>query len=471
MNCATIPRVSGNLSSAAPLSIAARLERLPIGRAHHRFIALVSLGIWFDLYDIFMVAFIGAALQESRFLTLGQFTWLIAAGFLGMFVGTIVFGMGSDYMGRRTAFLFMLVLYSLFTLACAFAPSAAWLIVLRFFAGIGIGAENVVIDTYVTEFVPSRVRGRYVAITQVVGFTAVPAAALFARWLTPTHFLMSGWRWVMIIGAMGALFAWRMRRSLPESPRWLASRGRIPEADAILRALESQSGIAAPSAESAMASAVAASAPGAVASAAPERMPFVELWRAPYLSRTLMLVAFQALQTFGFYGFGNWAPTYLMKQGLTLTNSLTYSLWIAAVSPVGPVLCVFTSDRWERKWTITTLALLIAGLGLGFSVVRAPAAIVLTGALVTICNYWFSAAFHAYQSELFPTRARATGVGFTYSWSRLSTAFSSLLIGRVLAHGVFSVFLIIAAAMVSVAGIVALLGPRTNRRMLEEVSG
>jgi putative MFS transporter len=450
--------------SSAPLSIAARLERLPIGRAHHRFITLVSLGIWFDLYDIFMVAFIGAGLQESHFLTLSQFSWLIAAGFLGMFVGTIVFGMGSDYMGRRTAFLFMLVLYSLFTLACAFAPNAAWLIALRFFAGIGIGAENVVIDTYVTEFVPSRVRGRYVAITQVVGFTAVPAAALFARWLTPTHFLMSGWRWVMIIGALGALFAWQMRRGLPESPRWLESRGRVTEADAILCGLEAQSGVEAPASEMAVSPVVATIAP-------PERMPFIELWRAPYLSRTLMLVVFQALQTFGFYGFGNWAPTYLMKQGLTLTNSLTYSLWIAAVSPVGPLLCVLTSDRWERKWTITTLALLIAGLGLGFSVVRAPQAIVLTGALVTICNYWFSAAFHAYQSELFPTRARATGVGFTYSWSRLSTAFSSLLIGRVLVHGVFSVFLIIAAAMISVAGIVALLGPRTNRRMLEEVSG
>ena len=453
-----LPELSPRVSA-----IAARIERLPLGRTHRRFIALVSLGTWFDLYDIFMVAFIGASLQQSHFLTLSQFSALVASGFLGMFVGTIVFGMGSDLMGRRTAFLFMLVLYSAFTLASAFAPNALWLIVLRFCAGMGIGAENVVIDTYVTEFVPSFARGRYVAITQVVGFTSVPAAALLARGLEPTHFLMDGWRWVMVIGALGALFAWYMRRQLRESPRWLESRGRWREADAILQQLERQSGL-----EPLVASLKTGSS--ALAPHPRERVSFAELWRAPYLSRTVMLVAFQTLQTFGVYGFANWAPTFLLQQGATLIHSLTYSLWIAAVSPVGPLFCALTSDRWERKWTIVALALLIAAFGLGFSVARAPTAIVLTGALVTICIYWFSAAFHAYQSELFPTRARATGVGFTYSWSRLSTAGSSILIGRVLVHGVLAVFGIIAAAMFLVALIVASLGPPTNRRVLEQLS-
>src|SRR5579872_936172 len=130
-------------------SIAERLERLPIGRFHRRFISLVSLGEWFDMYDLFMVAYIGAALESSHFLSLHQFSQLIAAGFLGMFVGTVLFGVGSDRMGRRSAFILMLLLYSGFTFLGAMARSATWLIVLRFFAGIGIGAEIVVIDTYV----------------------------------------------------------------------------------------------------------------------------------------------------------------------------------------------------------------------------------------------------------------------------------------------------------------------------------
>src|SRR5580704_8905224 len=121
-------------------SIAARIEHLPLGRFHRRFI------------------------------TLPQFTAFIASGFFGMFVGTIAFGIGSDRFGRRIVFMTLLLLYSVFTLACAFAPSAGWLIALRFFAGAGIGAEIIVIDTYVSEIVPSVARGRYVAITQVVGF-------------------------------------------------------------------------------------------------------------------------------------------------------------------------------------------------------------------------------------------------------------------------------------------------------------
>lgn len=443
------------------LTIAERIERLPLGRFHRRFIALVSLGNFFDLYDIFIVAYIGAALQQSGFLTLRQFTFFVAAGFLGMFVGTVVFGMGSDRMGRRSAFILLLLIYSVFTFADAFAPTAAWLIALRFFAGIGIGAEIVVIDTYVTEVVPSYARGRYVAITQVAGFCAVPVAAVLSRLLVPTHFWMSGWRWVMVIGASGALLTWWFRRRLPESPRWLESQGRVVEAEAILSGLEAESfskerkEIYTESAEETQKKASGS---------------FGELWRAPYLSRTVMLVIFQALQTIGFYGFANWAPTFLLKRGVSLLHSLEYTLLIALVSPLGPLLAAITSDKMERKWTIVVLALLVAGLGLGFGNSIAPVAVVGFGALLTLANYWFSAAFHAYQAEMFPTRLRATGVGFTYSWSRLSAAFTSILIGAVLVHGVPAVFAVLAVAMGLVALVIGILGPRTNGLVLEEIS-
>src|SRR5271167_3773165 len=460
-------------------TIAERIERLPLGRFHRRFIALVSLGIFFDLYDIFIVAYVGAALQQSGFLTLRQFTLFVAAGFLGMFVGTVVFGMGSDRMGRRSAFILLLLIYSVFTFVGAFAPTAAWLIALRFFAGVGIGAEIVVIDTYVTEVVPGRARGRYVAITQVAGFCAVPVAAVLSRLLVPTHFLMSGWRWVMVIGASGALLSWWFRRRLPESPRWLESRGRVAEADAIMSGLERESFSSdRRSGEWLVTSGETKEGKGiytedtesAEDAEKRERGSFWELWRRPYLSRTVMLVIFQALQTIGFYGFANWAPTFLLKRGVSLLHSLEYTLLIALVSPLGPLLAAFTLDRMERKWTIVVLALLVAGLGLGFGNSVAPAAVVGFGALLTLANYWFSAAFHAYQAELFPTRLRATGVGFTYSWSRLSAAFTSLLIGAVLVHGVPAVFALLAVAMILVAMVVAVMGPRTNGLVLEEIS-
>ena len=457
-------------------TIAETIERLPLGGFHRRFIALVSLGNFFDLYDIFIVAYIGVALQQSGFLSLRQFTFFVASGFLGMFVGTVVFGMGSDRMGRRSAFILLLLIYSVFTFADAFAPTVGWLIALRFFAGAGIGAEIVVIDTYVTEVVPSYARGRYVAITQVAGFCAVPVAAVFSRLLVPTHFLMSGWRWVMVIGASGALLTWWFRRRLPESPRWLESRGRVAEADAIMSALEKESFSASGrSGEWLVTSGEKEEKSRSLASLGmtnteAERASFWELWQRPYLSRTVMLVIFQALQTIGFYGFANWAPTFLLKRGVSLLHSLEYTLLIALVSPLGPLLAAFTSDRFERKWTIVVLALLVAGLGIGFGNSIAPAAVVGFGALLTLANYWFSAAFHAYQSELFPTRLRGTGVGFTYSWSRLSAAFTSILIGAVLVHGVPAVFAMLAVAMILVAGVVTVMGPRTNGLVLEEIA-
>ncbi|HLK34816.1 MAG TPA: MFS transporter [Terriglobales bacterium] len=448
------------------------MERVSPGRFHRRFIALVSLGNFFDLYDIFIVAYLGAALQQSGFLTLRQFTWFVAAGFLGMFAGTAVFGMGSDRMGRRSAFILLLFLYSVFTFAGAFAPNAAWLIALRFLAGVGIGAEIVVIDTYVTEMVPSAARGRYVAITQVVGFCAVPVAAVLSRALVPTHWLMSGWRWVMMIGAAGALLTWWFRRRLPESPRWLASRGRIAEAEAVVEALEEENLSSngrnkRPHQERAGTASAGEKRPKEAAMQA----SFGELWRGPYLGRTVMLMVFQALQTIGFYGFANWAPTFLMQQGVSLLRSLEYTMLIAAVSPAGPLLAAWTSDKLERKWTIIVLALSVAALGLGFGNSSAPGAVVGFGALLTLANYWFSAAFHAYQAELFPTRLRGTGVGFTYSWSRLSAAFTSVLVGWVLGFGVPAVFALLAVAMGLVALVVGAMGPRTNGMVLEEIAG
>jgi putative MFS transporter len=442
------------------VAVAARLERLPPSAVHRRFIALISLGGWFDFYDIFMVGYLGAALRGSGLLDLTQMSMFVSAGFVGMFIGAIVFGVGSDRMGRRTAFVYMLLIYSVFTLAGAFAPNATWLIATRALAGIGIGAEVIVIDTYVTEMMPSRSRGRYVAITQALGFTAIPTVALLSYLLIPTHVLIDGWRWVMIIGGSGALLAWYLRRSLTESPRWLESRGRIAEADAIVSAMERE----------AAREHGALPEPTASRAAVQPAIPWSDIWRPPLLRRTMMLMAFQILQTIGLYGWANWLPTFLVQEGVPLVTSLLYTFIMAVASPLGPLLGVISSDRLERKWTIVTLALTMAVLGLVFLQVRSAAAVIASGTMLTMISYWFSAAFHAYQAELFPTRVRGTGVGFTYSWSRLSAAVSSLAIGALLPHGVATVVLFITAAWVGVAAIIGALGPRTNAIPLEKLS-
>jgi putative MFS transporter len=442
-------------------SIAARMERLPLCGFHRRFMGVVSIGTWYYFFDLFVTAYLGAALQNLHFLTLQQFSYLIAAGFLGMFIGTIGQGLASDYFGRRMAFIAMLLVYSLFSILSAFALNAQMLIALRFLCGVGIGGQQIVVDTYTSEMVPSSVRGRYVAISQMVGFTAVPAAALLTSILVRTHFLIAGWRWVMLLGGSGALFAWFLMRRIRESPRWLESQGRQAEAEREIELIEAEvtRDIGRP-----------LPAPQNVRVEVTHRMPFGELWRPPYRSRTIMLCVFNLLQTVGFYGFANWAPTFLLHGGRNIGQSLNVGFLFALMNPVGSLIGVSTTERLERKRAIVMLALLIAATGMAFAYAHDTITIVVIGATMTVFTSWFSSVFHAYQAELFPTRARATGVGFTYSWSRLSAVFSTLIIGALLVHGILAVFIFIALAMVGVALVVGAFGPRTNAVMLEEIS-
>ncbi len=185
-----------------------------------------------------------------------------------------------------------------------------------------------------------------------------------------------------------------------------------------------------------------------------------------------MLVVFNLAQTVGFYGFTAWVPIFLASHGVSFAKSLEYSFIIAVINPLGPLLAMRMADRWQRKWQIVTLALVIAFAGLVFSIVRAPAAIVVVGTIVTLANAWFSCAFHAYQAELYPTRIRAQSVGFVYSWSRFSSIFVGFLIAAVLrSYGTIGVFMLIALAMVIVAAAIGIFGMRTNNIALEDLAG
>lgn len=458
--------------------IAARLDRLPVGRFHRRFLALVALGTWFDYYDNFVAGALAVVLPAAGVLPETQSgAWLSAVGLfmaalpLGMFLGCVFFGLASDYVGRRPAFIAMLLLYSLATLAggAGYYPlaavaggtaGAALLLVTRLLAGAGIGAENVVLDAYVSEIVPRQARGRAVAWTHAVAFTAVPVAALLARLLAPQA-APQGWWLLLVLGSLGALFTWYFRRRLPESPRWLAAAGRLGEAEAVLERIE-----AAVERETGRPLPKVVEAPAAEARAAPFRLIWSRRWRG----RTLLLLAFQLLQTVGYYGFMHWLPTLLRAKGFEHDRALSMQFAAFLLAPVGPLLAVWSSERWQRKRLIVGLTLALAaavisfGLGGGDIVLTGAAALIVVG-----CN-WFSAVFHAYQAELFPTAARATGVGFTYAWSRASMVGLSLFMPSLIATALPAAFGLMAAAFLGVALVIGLFGPLTNDRPLEAIA-
>jgi MFS transporter, putative metabolite:H+ symporter len=450
--------------------IMARLDRLPMSPTLWRRVVLLSLGGFFEFYDLLFTGYIAPGLVASGILTpttpglfgTSGIAGFVAAFFSGLFLGTLLFGFAADRLGRRTIFTLSLLWYTVASVIMAFQTDAFGLNLWRFISGIGVGVELVTIDTYLAELVPKSFRGRAFAYNQAIQFMAVPVVAFLAWQLVPIAPLgFEGWRWVVLIGALGAIFVWWIRLRVPESPRWLATHGRLDEADAIVtefeRRAEAETGAKLP-----FVSAPALEAP---------RGRFAEIWQGSYLSRTVMMILFNIFQAVGFYGFANWVPTLLIAQGIEVTRSLQYTFIIAIAAPFGPLLGALLADRFERKYLLASVALGVGVFGLFFSQMQAAVLLVLFGVLVTLSNNAMSFLYHAYQAEVYPTRIRALAVGFVYSWSRLSTVFSAFVIAFILGNfGPTGVFTFIAGSMLIAALSILLLGPKVNNRSLEAIS-
>jgi MFS transporter, putative metabolite:H+ symporter len=454
------------------VTVAARLDRLPASRHTRWLITLVSLGGWFEFYDLFFTAYVALGLFKAGIFKpttaglfdLQGFASFVAALFAGLFVGTIAFSWLSDRFGRRSIFTFALLWYSVGAFIMALQNTPQSIDLWRFIASVGLGVELVNVDTYVSELVPKGQRGPAFAYNQFVMFTAVPIVAFLAWQLVPLKILgLDGWRWVVIIGSIGALVIWWIRRNLPESPRWLAQHGHVAEAEKIVADLEQK--IRADSGKE-------LAPPEMIAGEAEVKAgAWSEMWDPAYRGRTIMLVIYNLFQTIGYYGFSSWVPTLLISQGVETTKSLAYTFIIAVAAPIGPLVGVFFADHFERKWQIAWAAAGIAVFGLLFAWQSNAAGVVICGLLITLCNNWMSFSFHAYQAELYPTRIRAQAVGFVYSWSRFSAIFSGFIIAFFLGHyGTVGVFSFIAGAMAVVFVVIGGFGPAVTRRRLEAIA-
>jgi putative MFS transporter len=454
------------------ITVAARLDRLPPSRHTRKLITLLSLGGWFEFYDLFFTAYVAVGLFKAGLFKpttqglfdLQGFASFVAALFTGLFIGTFAFSWLSDRFGRRSIFTFSLLWYSVGTLVMAFQNTPETIDLWRLIASIGLGVELVNVDTYVSELVSKEQRGPAFAYNQFIMFTAVPVVAFLAWQLVPrTIFGVDGWRWVVIIGSIGAAAIWWIRRGLPESPRWLEQHGRVAEAESIVADLErrirADTGRDLP--------------PPEIVAGEAERKTgaWMEMWSPVYRGRTIMLVVYNLFQTIGYYGFSSWVAALIISQGIEVPKSLAYTFVIALAAPIGPLVGIVFADRFERKWQIAGAAIGIAIFGLLFAQQTTAAGVIVCGVLITLCNNWMSFSFHAYQAELYPTRIRARAVGFVYSWSRFSAIFSGFIIAFFLGrYGTIGVFGFIAGAMAVVVIVIGGFGPAVTKRRLEAIA-
>ena len=453
-----------DLSRSGTQQIAARLDRLPVSRWHRKLVLLVGLATFFDVYEVYLSGVLGSVLAKPWHLTSFTKPLVVGAPFFGMIIGAILLGVLTDRVGRRQMFLINLAGYSLLSVVTAFSPNVATLVTLRVIAGAFLAAETILIDTYLSEFLGRTTRGRMIAIAYAIGFVAAPVVAGAGGLLVVrTHFLLDGWRWMLIGGGVGALVVYWLRRELPESPRWLAERGRIVDADAIVseveRTVERQSGRALP-------------AVGALAPQRTKPIRFRAMFRPPYLKRTAMMWIFQVTQTVGQYGFASLAPLILLSKGYDIADSLLYTALSFLGAPIGALLAVPLVERVERKFVVIGGLAVIGVAGVVFGTSTHPAVIVAAGVTITVFNSVVSTGWHVYQAELFPTLVRGTAGGVAYSLSRLT---AGLLPFGALAilddFGPTQVFVAAALVIAITCLDLAVLGPRTNGRSLEELAG
>jgi MFS transporter, putative metabolite:H+ symporter len=455
---------------AASPSILARIERLPASRSLLTLIVLIAVGGWFEFYELFMPGAISLGLVRDNIFTVKatslfdfhSFPSFLASFFAGMFVSTILFSRVSDLFGRRKIFIWSMAVYSLFNALIAISSSPAWIDAFRFVAGLGVGVQLINNDSFMAEITPRNLRGRYMAFAVALILTAVPVSAFLGMLLVPHDPLgISGWRWVVIVGALGGVLVWLLQRRLPESPRWLEAHGRTAEADQALQRIET---------------AIAAEVgplpePAEIAEAPVSRGRWDEMFKGIYLSRTLALSVFQFCQTIAVFGFTSWVPIILVDRGYNEVHSLQYTFLILLLTPIGGLLGAYFAERFERKWQLVLTAIGIAVFGFAFALANNIVLIVVCGALLTLGNNWLISVFHPYAAELFPTRFRALAVGFSFSWSRVSAIFVGYWVSALLAaHGTVGVFVMIGVSMLLIVLSIGIFGPPTNGRRLEEIS-
>ncbi|MCL6633440.1 MAG: MFS transporter [Alicyclobacillus herbarius] len=440
-------------------TVVARLNHMPLGRVHRQIALVIGLGLFFELYDVFLAGVLGTVLTEQFHVSKAVQPLLLGSAFLGMFLGAILLNRMADVIGRKKAFMMNLLIYSVFTFIGAFSPGVAFLIVCRFLAGIGIGAQPPLSDTYLSELLPAKDRGRLMGWAYTLQFCSMPVEGFLARWLVPLHPGMAGWRWLFIIGSLGAVFVWALQQRLPESPRWLEAMGRHSEAEAIVRHIEASVG------------AVGDHAVADVEAVKPPRLPVSTLFHRQYRGRTTMLWVFQILQTLGYYGFGTLVPLILAAKGYTVIHSLEYTALSFFGYPIGSLISLPLLQRLERKWMIVLSALAMAVFGILFGLSNSVALVVVFGFLYTLVSNVFSNAYHIFQVEIYPTAIRATASGAGYSLSRLMSGLIPFILLPVLnQHGATAMFSVVAAAMVVIMLDIGIFGPRTTGRPLEDVN-
>ena len=434
-----------------------RLEALPVGRFHYKLLLVTGLGWLFDSMDTGLIAFILPVLAKEWGLAPGQMGLIGSIGLIGMALGAVISGTVADRIGRKKVFTITVLLYSIASAFCALSWNYQSLLVFRFLVGFGLGGELPVAATLVSEYAPSRVRGRFIVLLESFWGLGWIAAACIAYFFIPVY----GWRMAFLIGALPALYVCLRRLHMPESVRYLLTRGRVDEARQIVLSLEKQLHV-----------------PSALFTGETEPVPVVakasfrELWKKPFMSRTIMLWLVWFGINFSYYGIFMWLPSLVFQQGFTVVKTFEYVLIMTLAQLPGYYCAAWLVDKIGRKYTLSAFLLFSGVASYFFGHASTAATLMMWGSVMSFFNLGAWGVLYTYTPEQYPTAIRALGSGWAAGFGRFGGMAAPMMVGALLARsfGFASVFYMFALVFAAVAVIVLSLGVESKQKDLESLS-
>jgi putative MFS transporter len=428
------------------------LDDAKISPLHIKIVALIAAGYFFDVIDLIVLGSLIPDMIATKFATGAEAAWIGSATVFGMFLGGIGQGEFSDRWGRKTVYQFNLLVFGVFTILGALAPTVWLLVAARFIAGLGLGGEQPLAFAYAGEYSPKLIRGRILALVHFIGGACVwPIATLFTLAFRDTL----GWRGVWIAIGIGSLIVWVLRFVLPESPRYLATHGRGKEALDVLAKM----GIPGPKEQLTT-----------DAASDTKSDPFVLVFTM-FPKRVIAgMICFSAF--FGVaIGLGAWLPNIMHDKGFTITKSLEFILGMNLAVPCASLFMMYALDKFGRKIT-SVCAFIGAGImAIVFANAGSNTQLLIAGFIMVFFIQVSGNSMQIFASEVFPTNARASGFGWAAGVGRLSTAGIIIAIPWIQkGWGLTAVFACIAAVLIIAAVAVTQLGPEAKQRGLDEIA-
>jgi MFS transporter, putative metabolite:H+ symporter len=370
---------------------------------------LFSAGLsWmFDAMDVGIISFIAAALAVEWSLTPQQTGFFTAINSVGMAFGAAIAGYMADKFGRKSVLLWTLLIFSVASGLSAAATSFAVLCILRFIAGFGLGGELPVASTLVSESVPARERGRAVVLLESFWAAGWIASALISYFVIPDY----GWQAAFIIGAVPALYALYLRKSIQDPVRFKEQAGRGKEQGPSFG----------------------------------ER--FKSVWAAPHRRSTVMLWILWFTVVFSYYGMFLWLPSVMVLKGFSLVKSFEYVLIMTLAQLPGYFTAAYFIEKFGRKFVLVLYLLLTAASAAWFGNATSEGMLIAAGICLSFFNLGAWGGMYAYTPELYPTRVRSTGVGLAASFGRVGGIIAPYLVGMMVARefaigGIFWMFFV-----------------------------